>query len=77
MTKVRIQIGGNCISVLLIEVRGIADSKQKEKNMHITLDVYCVRRLVRKYGPRHFEAALRCEGYGHYKWAAGAVHVKI
>ena len=38
--------------------------------MHITLDVYCVRRLVRKYGPRHFEAALRCEGYGHYKWAA-------
>ena len=27
--------------------------------------VFRVRRLVRKYGPRHFEAALRREGYGY------------
>lgn len=27
--------------------------------------VYRVRRIVRKHGPRHFEAALRREGYGY------------
>ena len=32
---------------------------------HVDQIVYRVRRIVRKYGPRHFESALRREGYGY------------
>ena len=63
------------LEVFILRTKGGLSSKEVAANFGIAANnvdqiVYRVRRLVRKYGPRHFEAALRREGYGHYKWAA-------
>ena len=39
--------------------------KYNIKANNVDVITWRVGRLIRKYGPRHFEAALRHEGYGH------------
>ena len=58
------------MDIYVSSTRDRAPAKEVAKKFNVTANnvyqiVWRVRYLVRKHGPRHFEAALRHEGYGY------------